>query len=254
MRGINNKPYVTLDQYVDIKGLLALKNQVIRSIAKSADEFKPASSGTNQNKLDNSLSDVFEIQRQLFIKHKGVPKNLEGLDLSQRLYAIKYMVPCSTMGNTLVLRGGVEPENYHLKGHNSAVKTFPASARFGALYDWIKKQNIFTEVGRVMFFLSNPYQSSPVHSDYPALVNKDIDRHHKDQFLWIRFDQRKEFFVYDEAQDKKHIIDGYVCYFNSTDYHGSEPGELHSFSLRLDGIFSKSFLDRVPDIKQYLES
>lgn len=252
MIGINKTtPFVTLDDYVDLKGLLDMRGKIVRGIAKSCLAILPGTAGTQYNKIDNSLLDLAQIKEKL-IKEDNLPDELVHANQFEREYAMKYMYPSTTMGFCLTLRGGTGPGNYHLKNQSDHVTVFERTdSNFDFMYDWLNKQKIFDDIGRVLFFLSNPYQGSQIHSDYPRLLNTDRVR---DQFVWIRFDHRKKFFVYDEYTKEKHYFDGHVTYFNNVDYHGSEPSELPCFSLRIDGRFTEEFLQKVPAIRQYLQA
>jgi hypothetical protein len=250
MLGINGKPFINLDQYIDLEGLLLQRLEIIANIAKSYRYIHPGSSGTNYNGYNQTQEDIQHLKLRLE-KTQSLPDQLKPLNQIQTYYALKYLYPCYTMGTSLVLRGGIEPKKYNVKNLSESVKILPSDSKFTSLYEWLEKEHIFDQIGRVMFFLSEPFQSGIIHSDYPTLVNKK-DSLVKDQFLWIRFDRRKEFFIYDELNDVRHQLTGHVNFFNATDYHGSLPGNRHSFSLRIDGVFSQTFIDKVDDIKAFL--
>jgi hypothetical protein len=104
-------------------------------------------------------------------------------------------------------------------------------------FDWLKNQNIFDDYGRVAIFLNEPGVSTPAHLD-----SSDASR--RDEFIWMSLDHRKKMFVYDPEAEQKHYLNTVIGTFDATNYHGADPGDLASWSLRIDGVFSDDFLDR----------
>ena len=126
---------------------------------------------------------------------------------------------------------------FHLKHLTSETIDTPARKDFDFLFDWINRQAIFSEIGRVVTFLNPEGNYTPIHRDYPV-------KSQKDQFLWIRFNKQKDFFVYDADTEEKHFTEGYISTFDNHQWHGGEPGEVMGFSLRIDGVFSPEFLEK----------
>jgi hypothetical protein len=61
--------------------------------------------------------------------------------------------------------------------------------------------------------------------------------------------QRKKFFVKD-ANDK-HYVTSKVAFFDSANIHGTDPSEVSTFSIRVDGKFTKEFLTKT-GLESYL--
>jgi len=89
----------------------------------------------------------------------------------------------------------------------------------------------------VQFFINTDGHGTPIHRDY---ANKS----HGDQFIWIRFFDNKQFFVYDSDDKIKHYVQGHIATFDNHQWHGSEPGPGIGLSLRVDGKFNSEFLDK----------
>lgn len=249
MNGLGkNTIYLNLDPYLDVNGLLKLKSRVIAEISKCFAFIMHGTTGTGNNKLDNKINDLKKVSNYL-LNSNQLTAELQELTNIQREYALKYIYPNTTMGYQLSLRYVKDNVNWSQKNKKDNIIVTPIDKNFKFIYDWLDKQNIFEEIGRVIFFLSNPYHGGQIHTDYPDLLGKPNNV--KDEFLWIRFDKRKNFFIYDESTHEKFYMDGYVNFFNNKDYHGSDPSELHCFSLRIDGIFKDEFKNKSPVLLSY---
>lgn len=236
MNGINSKPYINLDQYIDLEGLLTIRPQVIRALALSSTGFRPGSIGSGVSLNPSKFPDI-----------NIALKESEGFTVEQNLFSTKYMTPCSYMGQILVVQENHACFNSHI---NSQVTRYSQHyKKFDVFHNWLWNQKIFAGIGSITVFMSEPYQSTPIHFNQPVISTGE-----KHQFVWIRFDHRKKFFVYDKDTDSKHYFDGHVSFFNDGDYHGTDTSELHAFSIRVDGIFSEEILDQVSDLKIYMNS
>jgi hypothetical protein len=114
----------------------------------------------------------------------------------------------------------------------------PAFKFFNFLKVWLEKQEIFSEYGRVVFFINEPGVHSIKHRDYPDGVSR------RDQFIWISLDGRKNFWVWDDENKTQHNITSRAALFDNADWHGSDRCDYTGWSLRIDGVFSKSFLEK----------
>ncbi len=92
----------------------------------------------------------------------------------------------------------------------------------------------FVQIGRIIIFY-NDTLPTPIHADGYKQA------HHHNEFLWLRTNKAKQFFIYDEKLKQKHYVEGYSAFFNEQSYHGSEPSTEMNFSVRVDGFFTNEF-------------
>jgi hypothetical protein len=52
----------------------------------------------------------------------------------------------------------------------------------------------------------------------------------------------KKFYIRDDTE--KTYLNSRFCYFDNTNIHGADPVDHSTFSIRIDGVFSKSFLNK----------
>ena len=96
----------------------------------------------------------------------------------------------------------------------------------------------FKEIGRVVIYGSWPEARVPCHRDVSSKVNFD---HH------INFNPGgyRQVYVYDSIDDKKvYLPEDYLLYaYNTSDYHGVEPSNRFSYTVRVDGIYTDEALE-----------
>lgn len=93
----------------------------------------------------------------------------------------------------------------------------------------------FSEIGRVLFFVSYHYLHTDVHYD-----RKDECFDGKHHFIWLNPAKQKNFFLVDENR-KKRPIESKSAFFNTRHLHGAEPSTKMTYTLRVDGHLSEAF-------------
>jgi hypothetical protein len=232
MLTVLNKPYLNLDQFLDIESLDQIEDDIILGIAKTRSTAGPTNSGTGY--IDKTKKSVPELYREIINDPSHPYYNLIKSMKDWEPYTfIQYKWPSHALGHCILLRVG---SSYETKNSAINIKDFPAIQHFKSLINWVESQNIFSEIGRIVIFLNDPFSKTLEHSDYADGVSR------KDNFLWINPLGRKKFYVKDG--DTKHYIESKVAFFDSANIHGSDPTDTSTFSIRFDGNFTDSFLQR----------
>jgi hypothetical protein len=94
----------------------------------------------------------------------------------------------------------------------------------------------FKEIGRVMFFITEPHNETIPHYD----DSLDVPDRPNDDFIWFTTTNRyKKIYVMDpDTLEKSYPEQGKkFVWFNEMDYHGTDPVNRLSFSIRIDGKF-----------------
>ena len=232
MHSVLNKPYLSLDEFLDIQTLDNIIDDIILGIAKSKTTAGPTNSGPGY--VDKTKKSVPEIYRAISADPSHPYYNLlTSLKDWEPQTFIQYKWPSHVLGQCIILRLST---NYENKNSNVSSKDLPAIKHFQSLMLWVEQQNIFKEIGRVVIMLNDPYSVSIEHSDYVDGVSR------KDNFIWLNPLQRKKFFVKDG--NTKHYITSKTALFDSANVHGSDPSDSSTFSIRFDGVFSEEFLKK----------
>ena len=114
-----------------------------------------------------------------------------------------------------------------------------AASEFTLLVDFIKTLP-FSAFGRMLLIYDGGGREVPAHRDHEAT---DICH----EFIWMRTNTRKPFYVLDRSTGEKKYIDGYAAWFDTVNqYHGSDAGDGLTFSIRVDGRFTDEFRKQIP--------
>jgi hypothetical protein len=231
---ILNQPYLSLDQYIDTKKFDLIIDDIITGIAKSANLASPTHPGSGY--VDKEKKSIVEIYESIMGDTQHPYHDLiNELGRQHSLIFIQYKWPSHIMGRSIVLR---QFSKYLLKHSASECKDTPAIKNFTSFMEWLKEENIFEEIGRTIIFLNDSFSFPIEHKDYDDIIR--INR--KDQFIWINPLCNKKFYI--KEGSKKIYFESKFCYFDNRNLHGGDPSNYSTFSMKVDGIFSKSFLDK----------
>lgn len=232
MLTVLEQPYINLDEFLDMSSFDMIEDDILIGIAKTKASAGPTNSGTGY--VDKTKKSVPELYREIINDLSHPYHNLIKSMKDWEPYTfIQYKWPSHVLGQCILLRVG---SNYETKNNAASSKDFPAIQHFNSLINWIESQNIFSEIGRIVIFLNDPFSKTLEHSDYADGVSR------KDNFVWINPLGRKKFYVKDG--DKKHYIKSKIAFFDSANIHGSDSADTSTFSIRLDGVFTDDFLQR----------
>jgi hypothetical protein len=117
------------------------------------------------------------------------------------------------------------------------------ATEFALLMDFIRTLP-FKSTGRMLIMYDTEPRPVSAHRDH---METDICH----DFIWFRTNKRKPFYMLNHTTGEKQYVASYSAWFDSVNqFHGSDPYEGLSFSIRVDGIFTDEFkaLIPVPDL------
>lgn len=242
MNEIKNQPYLVLDDFVDQESFNHIVDSIILGIAKSKYAAGPTYTGPGY--LDKSKKSVFEIYREIISDEKHPYHNvIKDLKNWAPFTFIQYKWPSHVLGQCLILRSS-GLGNYSDKHDSSKCFDFPIIENFRPFLDWIEKQNIFSSFGRIVIFLNEAGTRVLDHRDYEDGISR------KDQFIWMSPLENKPFYIRDDS--KKIYLNSKFCYFDNSNIHGSDEMSCASFSIRIDGKFTKEFIQKI-NLEDYFD-
>jgi hypothetical protein len=98
----------------------------------------------------------------------------------------------------------------------------------------------FRATGRMLIMYDDVARPGTAHRDH-----LDTDVCH--DFIWFRTNLRKPFYVLDQRTNEKRYVESYTAWFDTVNqFHGSDACEGLTFSIRVDGIFTDTFKQRIP--------
>jgi hypothetical protein len=114
-----------------------------------------------------------------------------------------------------------------------------AANEFSLLIDFIRTLP-FKSTGRMLIMYDNVAREVPAHRDH-------IETELCHDFLWFRTNLKKPFYMLNHKTGEKKYVDTYTAWFDSVNqFHGSDPFDGLSFSIRVDGHFTDEFKATIP--------
>ena len=242
MNLINDKPFIELDNFLNLSTLDKFEEEICLGFAKSEKYISLGSTPTQSILNSNNHSAFQDVKRQAKLRYPDLTeKELEWYSLIKGGEAHGYVLFLKNIKRY--------PEDFRYKSLKDHCIYAPAAEHFKFLFKWIDEQNCFKEYGRVLFFVSHPGQTGMIHKDNVGIENL------KDQYLWITGKKfPKSIFLYDKTSEERIYAKSRSTVFDNRNYHGTEnPHECATWSLRIDGVFNEDFLEKT-GIKNYFSS
>lgn len=131
-------------------------------------------------------------------------------------------------------------ENYYDLDDCDRWSPSPDAEEFAELMDFIATLP-FAATARMLIMYDPDGRAVAAHRDHDS-----IDLCH--EFIWLRTNRAKPFFLLDPETDEKRYVAGHSAWFDTVNqYHGANAtGEL-AWSIRVDGRFTDAFRKLMPD-------
>lgn len=249
MYGINGKPYISLDEHIDVEGFTSLHDKMCYGIALSYWDQGNYGPGVYER---DKVNDLFWLEADLFNKRHPDWQKVAGMrffDINQKRKYLKLKYGVYNPSHTVYLKKP-QGRDYHSIAKADANPWTDNATHFPELTKWIKEQP-FESIGRVIFFIHEHDCDLVKHSDLKYSKEPSqrytADQPHETEFIWIRPTMDKSFFVYNEATDEKIYVKGHSAWFNSYDVHGGDREPVMTFSLRIDGVFTDNFRKKLSE-------
>jgi hypothetical protein len=110
---------------------------------------------------------------------------------------------------------------------------------FALLMDFIATLP-FKATGRMLIMYDDAGRAGPAHRDH-------IETERCHEFIWFRTNFRKPFYMLDQRTGEKLYVESYSAWFDTVNqFHGTDAHEGLGFSIRVDGLFTDEFRQRIP--------
>lgn len=154
-------------------------------------------------------------------------------------YRLKDSAPDRPGSRMIYLAQSSQPDNYFDLDKAELWQPTEATAEFGLLMDFIATLP-FKSTGRMLIMYDDVNRPVPAHRDHEetALCH---------DFIWFRTNLKKPFYMLNHRTGEKKYVQSFSAWFDSVNqFHGSDPCEGLSFSIRVDGRFTDEFKKRIP--------
>lgn len=229
--GKNHQPYIDLDPFIPINELKAMDLNICRGIALSG----TITGSYGRRLLDPTSEDLFYAIERIK-SDKTHTDYIQGFTVEQLMKYVKLINPTKSFADVIFLREpittGTNNSGIDISENNQNTENIQY---FPFLMSFIN-QLPFKEIGRVIIFLAGENDRGEVHTDAWSSNH---------EFIWLSPRLNKRFFVYDLDLNKKIYITSCSAYFNDDDFHGYDPVDSSTFSIRIDGQFTDDFKEKI---------
>jgi hypothetical protein len=131
------------------------------------------------------------------------------------------------------------PDNYFDLDKTELWERTPDADEFFWLMDFIGSLP-FKATARMLIMYDDVARPVTPHRDH---TSTDICH----EFIWFRTNMNKPFYMFNHHTGEKKYVESYSAWFDTVNqFHGTDPGEGLTFSIRVDGIFTDEFRKRIP--------
>ena len=254
-RGINGIPYFDMEKYLDMETFEKLQPEIIHGFATAREyakegtwmapgfTFEDMSYTLNWKPIYQALEEFQSLADDNPIKVEGMklmPSDFG--DYKQRNKFTRYLK---------MALGAYDPYIYYFlweegswNDRTAERKLTEEAEHFPGIVKWTEqliKDNIFEHIGRVIFFHCEADGVPFEHRDLDAKNGMNQTFPHKNEFIHIRPNTKKAFYLWDPETKNKTYLNTRAAWWNDQDWHGGERIMEQSYALRIDGKFTEEF-------------
>jgi hypothetical protein len=232
---LKQKPFYTLDNYLDIEHFLSLKDEFYFLFAKNKDRAV-SSWNAGSIPIDCQWRYIIENPFLYYTLHKNQDSKFTEFDNKEQL-AVYLQLKYGSFNPYKIL---------HLIDYTSQKNIEPWVTP--AIHNWIHTLP-FEKIDSVSFFYNDHYCPLKFHRDFNFLPYEKGEQCQPDKLqdlIWFRFDTDREFFLYDinESGNITHKVpvEGHTATFNHYNWHGNiDAYNKSSLTIKVEGKFSEDF-------------
>jgi hypothetical protein len=136
-----------------------------------------------------------------------------------------------------------EPENYYDLDRTEIWEPSAEAAEFAPLMDFIATLP-FAATGRMLIMYDPIGRAVSAHKDHDS-----TDLCH--EFIWLRTNLSKPFYMLNPETGERAYVAGHAAWFDTVNqFHGADGSGGLSYSIRVDGVFSEEFRNKIPFPKE----
>ena len=237
----NGQLFLNLDKLIDVDSVLKLKPWLSAFVARHFDLLQPPKY-YHQNLLSNRQG-VLDLANA-YVNAQQIDQDL--LPLVNQLRETKMLTRWIMLQHDVEVGGFIINVRPWPKGQaaykhlSSYCQPIPQDAELAEFYQWLDQQTVFAQYGSVRFFVNFQHTATVTHTDVI-----ESNKPSKEEFIWLGFSPHKHLYIFDPESQTKVYATGIANYFNTANWHGSDPVKQCCYSIRVDGIFSDQFKQRM---------
>ena len=253
LKGINGVPYFDMEKYLDMAEFKKLQPEIIRGFAdarefaKEGTWMKPGFTFDNMSykmhwkPIYQAMEEFMELPKDDPIYQGGIDLFKDFTNYKQRNKFTRYLK---------MAMGAYDPYIYYFlweegswDDRTAARKLTEEAEYFPNVVKWVEQLQgtVFEHIGRVIFFHCEADGIPFEHRDLDAKNGMNKTFAHRNEFIHIRPDTQKAFYLWDPESKNKTYLNTCAAWWNDQDWHGGERIMEQSYSLRIDGKFTEEF-------------
>ncbi len=154
-------------------------------------------------------------------------------------YRLKDSAPDRPGSRMIYLAQSKLPDSYFDLDNTGLWEPTEAADEFAQLMNFIETMP-FKATGRMLIMYDDVARAGTAHRDH-------IEAEVCHDFIWFRTNLSKPFYMLNHKTNEKKYVESYSAWFDTVNqFHGTDPQEGLTFSIRVDGVFTDEFKKRVP--------
>jgi hypothetical protein len=250
IKGINGQPFINLDSYIDIEGFKSLHYKICKGIVMS--DYKKEGNLVKMGGWDNQYKLEFKPTCFALDDYYALPEDHEirvlGREIGELENRDKFVLFLK-----LALEAYDAYQFIFLKTEDGGWESrfeekqwTPDAQYFPELKTWLESLvgTVFTHLGRIIIFKAEHDCTMPMHRDLIYPTETDYVEH-QHEFIHLRTNLDKPFYIWDSETDTRVTVDSHATFFNDQDWHAGGKSNTQTYSIRVDGVFTDEFKQRV---------
>jgi len=229
MKRINNKPFLDLSEYIDLKSFDQLQPKIWKGLAKSKNLAQIGNLDINPGSLDLDGNNCSYLPLCSALEKFNKIDNDDSIKLHSQDLTKDELATYLKFG-----LGGYDLYITYQK--------FLFDEYFPELLQWIRNLNIFKEIFDYYIMtmeaggISFDHRHPPIDENNLELIS---------EFIHIRPNLDRPFYIRDTQTLEKYYINTRAAYWNDQGRHGGDPVMKTTYSLRIDGAFTEEFKKKI---------
>jgi hypothetical protein len=154
-------------------------------------------------------------------------------------FRLKDSAPDRPGSRMIYLASSKRPESYFDLDKPELWERTPEAGEFSLLMDFIDTLP-FKATARMLIMYDDIARPISAHRDHET---SEVCH----EFVWFRTNLKKPFYMLNHQTKEKQYVESYSAWFDTVNqFHGTDPQEGLSFSIRVDGLFTDEFKKRIP--------
>lgn len=251
--GLYGKPVIDLEKFVDMKSFDELQLDIVTGIAISKYKVNHGFLLNNNavDRADMSVDLKFTMLDDAYKTFLSLPNDdpvkIRGDMINNEYGYNAFVVYLKYIYGAHDLMSYYQLWDFYPGWRTNLTRNYRIIADdFKSLIAWIDKlitDNIFEKIGRAYLLAVESNGYSFEHRD-PRL-DPDMTIDEIPEFIHFRPDLKRPFYVYEHDTNTRHYLSTRASWWNDRDLHGGEPIMEPTYAIRIDGVFTKEFREKI---------